>query len=73
MPVEHWIGLGIFGLGVALNAGVVWKGLSIVEHSVEELQEKVEELSTTLGKVDSELSSIRREVRRMEHKVYGPQ
>ncbi len=73
MGAEHWVGVAIFAVGVAVNAGVVWKGLSIVERAVLSLQEDLEASNSTIVRLEGELHSLQRDYQRVERKLYGPQ
>lgn len=40
MEIGHWITLGLFALGVAVNAGIVWKGLSDLEDRMDRMERR---------------------------------
>lgn len=44
MTPENWIVVGLFGLGVAANAGIVWRGLSSLQEQFKQLRAEVEDI-----------------------------
>jgi len=75
MDVGTWVGLGIFAAGLAVNAGITWKGLLVVESEVLRVRTSVHasnnQNAATLGSMESDIENLKRDVDRLEKKVYG--
>lgn len=82
MSTEQALGLGVFALGIAANAGIVWKGLGIVEKELLRLRGAVHhnqnQTSKTLGSMEAdiedlkdEVKDLKEEVERLTRKVFG--
>ena len=44
MTQGNWIVVGMFGLGIAANAGIVWAGISSLSEQMKQMRDELEDL-----------------------------
>jgi hypothetical protein len=74
MNTDNVIALAIFAIGVSLNAGIVWKGLTVVEQELAKLrqvvQEQAEDMARARGGTEADLRHLQEDVEQLKKKAF---